>query len=201
MCRCVSTRVLLRHHQRCVSTNCALCTPVKQYVQRERLILQEQSRPVVRESQTSSSCNSSNYNVNSAQRANDNSRYRKTTAEMGGSQTRRFSVPDGARQIMTKTASVVRPSSLALPRGSDGVRLLNASQKAKGQRKQVLEHHAEEPSPSRDEREATSSHQEDRVKDAAAHIQSLTGSLLPVTKNTKTSRQMHAKVRIHDICS
>lgn len=34
--RCVASRELLKHHQRCVSSVCPVCMPVKQYVQRQR---------------------------------------------------------------------------------------------------------------------------------------------------------------------
>lgn len=34
--RCTPSRELLRHHQRCVASNCPVCTPVKQYVAKQR---------------------------------------------------------------------------------------------------------------------------------------------------------------------
>ena len=36
VCRCVASRELLKHHQRCTSITCPVCTPVKQYVQKQR---------------------------------------------------------------------------------------------------------------------------------------------------------------------
>ncbi|KAK9824572.1 hypothetical protein WJX72_011411 [[Myrmecia] bisecta] len=38
--RCVSSRELLKHHQKCTSSNCPVCTPVKHYVQRQRMAMQ-----------------------------------------------------------------------------------------------------------------------------------------------------------------
>lgn len=34
--RCVASRELLKHHQKCNSSSCPVCTPVKQYVQKQR---------------------------------------------------------------------------------------------------------------------------------------------------------------------
>ena len=36
--RCVASRELLKHHQRCTSSQCPVCTPVKQYVQKQRQV-------------------------------------------------------------------------------------------------------------------------------------------------------------------
>jgi hypothetical protein len=33
----VASRELLKHHQKCTSTSCPVCTPVKQYVQKQRM--------------------------------------------------------------------------------------------------------------------------------------------------------------------
>ena len=38
LCRCVSSRNLLKHHQKCQSNTCPICTPVKQYVQKQRFV-------------------------------------------------------------------------------------------------------------------------------------------------------------------
>lgn len=39
-CRCLTSRDLLKHHQKCQSNNCPICTPVKQYVQKQRREMQ-----------------------------------------------------------------------------------------------------------------------------------------------------------------
>ena len=46
MCRCVASRELLKHHQKCISPECLICVPVKQHVQTQRLAahLQQQQR-------------------------------------------------------------------------------------------------------------------------------------------------------------
>lgn len=36
--RCIASRELLRHHQKCTSTNCPVCAPVKQYVSKQRQV-------------------------------------------------------------------------------------------------------------------------------------------------------------------
>lgn len=40
VCRCVASRELLKHHQKCQSTTCSICVPVKQHVQQQRLAAQ-----------------------------------------------------------------------------------------------------------------------------------------------------------------
>ena len=46
LCRCVASRELLKHHQKCISPECLICVPVKQHVQTQRLAahLQQQQR-------------------------------------------------------------------------------------------------------------------------------------------------------------
>jgi len=39
-CRCLTSRDLLKHHQKCQHSNCPICTPVKQYVQKQRQEMQ-----------------------------------------------------------------------------------------------------------------------------------------------------------------
>lgn len=34
--RCLSSKDLLKHHQKCANAQCAICTPVKEYVRRTR---------------------------------------------------------------------------------------------------------------------------------------------------------------------
>lgn len=38
--RCVASRELLKHHQKCQSPSCSICVPVKQHVQQQRLAAQ-----------------------------------------------------------------------------------------------------------------------------------------------------------------
>ena len=40
--RCLTSRELLKHHQKCTNQSCPVCTPVKQYVQKQRLVMQKQ---------------------------------------------------------------------------------------------------------------------------------------------------------------
>jgi hypothetical protein len=37
--RCAPSRMLLRHHQKCSSAQCPVCTPVKQYVSKQRMMV------------------------------------------------------------------------------------------------------------------------------------------------------------------
>ena len=46
--RCLTSRELLKHHQKCTNQSCPVCTPVKQYVQKQRLVMQKQAE-IVRE--------------------------------------------------------------------------------------------------------------------------------------------------------
>ena len=41
-CRCLTSRDLLKHHQKCQSQSCPICTPVKQYVQKQRALASSQ---------------------------------------------------------------------------------------------------------------------------------------------------------------
>lgn len=43
-CRCLTSRELLKHHQKCVNQSCPVCTPVKQYVQKQRMVMQRQQQ-------------------------------------------------------------------------------------------------------------------------------------------------------------
>ncbi|KAK9866771.1 hypothetical protein WJX84_010523 [Apatococcus fuscideae] len=47
--RCVSSRELLKHHQKCQSSGCPVCTPVKQYVQRQRMMIQSRENTMQRQ--------------------------------------------------------------------------------------------------------------------------------------------------------
>jgi len=49
--RCVTSRELLKHHQKCVNPACPVCTPVKQYVQKQRLAMQQQQERIQRTKQ------------------------------------------------------------------------------------------------------------------------------------------------------
>ncbi len=40
--RCLTSRDLLKHHQKCQSQSCPICTPVKQYVQKQRALANSQ---------------------------------------------------------------------------------------------------------------------------------------------------------------
>ena len=51
MRRCLTSRELLKHHQKCVNQSCPVCTPVKQYVQKQRLVMQKQQEMQRRESE------------------------------------------------------------------------------------------------------------------------------------------------------
>lgn len=42
--RCLTSRELLKHHQKCVNQSCPVCTPVKQYVQKQRMVMQKQQQ-------------------------------------------------------------------------------------------------------------------------------------------------------------
>lgn len=42
--RCVASRELLKHHQKCQSTSCSICVPVKQHVQQQRLAAQRKQQ-------------------------------------------------------------------------------------------------------------------------------------------------------------
>lgn len=42
--RCVASRELLKHHQKCQSTSCCICVPVKQHVQQQRLAAQRKQQ-------------------------------------------------------------------------------------------------------------------------------------------------------------
>jgi E1A/CREB-binding protein len=43
----LTSRELLKHHQKCVNQNCPVCTPVKQYVQKQRLVMQKQQQEML----------------------------------------------------------------------------------------------------------------------------------------------------------
>ncbi len=47
MRRCLTSRELLKHHQKCVNTSCPVCTPVKQYVQKQRMVMQKQQQEMM----------------------------------------------------------------------------------------------------------------------------------------------------------
>ena len=49
--RCVTSRELLKHHQKCQNPACPVCTPVKQYVQKQRLAMQQQQERIQRTKQ------------------------------------------------------------------------------------------------------------------------------------------------------
>lgn len=46
-CRCVASRELLKHHQKCQSTTCAICVPVKQHVQQQRVTAQRKQQEML----------------------------------------------------------------------------------------------------------------------------------------------------------
>ncbi len=46
-CRCLTSRELLKHHQKCVNQSCPVCTPVKQYVQKQRMVMQKQQQEML----------------------------------------------------------------------------------------------------------------------------------------------------------
>ena len=48
-CRCLTSRELLKHHQKCTATDCPVCTPVKQYVQKQRMAMQKQQQESLRQ--------------------------------------------------------------------------------------------------------------------------------------------------------
>ncbi|BDA47644.1 probable histone acetyltransferase HAC1 [Coccomyxa sp. Obi] len=45
--RCLTSRELLKHHQKCVNQSCPVCTPVKQYVQKQRMVMQKQQQEML----------------------------------------------------------------------------------------------------------------------------------------------------------
>jgi hypothetical protein len=47
-CRCLTSRELLKHHQKCTASDCPVCTPVKQYVQKQRMAMQKQQQESLR---------------------------------------------------------------------------------------------------------------------------------------------------------
>ncbi len=47
----MTSRELLKHHQKCVNPACPVCTPVKQYVQKQRLAMQQQQERIQRTKQ------------------------------------------------------------------------------------------------------------------------------------------------------
>lgn len=47
LCRCLTSRELLKHHQKCVNQSCPVCTPVKQYVQKQRMVMQKQQQEML----------------------------------------------------------------------------------------------------------------------------------------------------------
>ena len=47
-CRCMTSRELLKHHQKCTASDCPVCTPVKQYVQKQRMVMQKQQQESLR---------------------------------------------------------------------------------------------------------------------------------------------------------
>lgn len=48
-CRCLTSRELLKHHQKCTASDCPVCTPVKQYVQKQRMAMQKQQQESLRQ--------------------------------------------------------------------------------------------------------------------------------------------------------
>ena len=48
-CRCLTSRELLKHHQKCTASDCPVCTPVKQYVQKQRMAMQKQQQDSLRQ--------------------------------------------------------------------------------------------------------------------------------------------------------
>ena len=50
-CRCLTTRELLEHHQKCTASDCPVCTPVKQYVQKQRMAMQKGSPQLLKKAQ------------------------------------------------------------------------------------------------------------------------------------------------------
>lgn len=47
----MTSRELLKHHQKCQNPACPVCTPVKQYVQKQRLAMQQQQERIQRTKQ------------------------------------------------------------------------------------------------------------------------------------------------------
>ena len=45
--RCVASRELLKHHQKCQSTTCSICVPVKQHVQQQRVAAQRKQQEML----------------------------------------------------------------------------------------------------------------------------------------------------------
>lgn len=45
--RCVASRELLKHHQKCQSTTCSICVPVKQHVQQQRVAAQRKQQELM----------------------------------------------------------------------------------------------------------------------------------------------------------
>ena len=59
-CRCVVSRELLKHHQKCQDPQCEVCTPVKNYVQRQRQV-QIRQHDALRQRQSGTMGTQSNY--------------------------------------------------------------------------------------------------------------------------------------------
>ncbi|KAL0048475.1 hypothetical protein WJX82_004140 [Trebouxia sp. C0006] len=49
--RCVASRELLKHHQKCSSLQCSICVPVKQHVQQQRLAAAQRNMPTQQQQQ------------------------------------------------------------------------------------------------------------------------------------------------------